>query len=48
MNTWVVEHLVRFVILLCINKKIKVVTQIAMRRKFLEKPVTPDKVDKRQ
>ena len=43
-----IEHLVRVVILLLINKKIKINTQIIARRKFSEKADNPDKVDKRQ
>jgi hypothetical protein len=35
-----VEHLVRVVILLLINKKIKINIQIIVRRKFSKKPTT--------
>ena len=43
-----IEHLVRVVILLLINKKIKINIQIIVRRKFSKKADNPDKVDKRQ
>jgi len=48
MNTGVVEYLVRVVILLLINRKIKVKDSVSKLGRIFRKAVNPDKVDKLQ